>query len=805
MKWIVPGTLIFFNLTVLAQQPSGPVKEQAVIPSRNTVKGFTVNFNWEETEPYVNGFAKVLQKSKWTFIDRSGRPLCNAVYDHAFNFRESRAAVERDSRWGFIDETGKEIIGCQYEIVFNFSNGAAIVYDGSRWMKIDKSGNVLEEKHMPEFPESIAGGKLGSFQFSLPAQPGELADIRDNPISRTSSTCPPNISFEGGNFTNWNCFTGTVRCANNNNMTTMNPSPPTANRHTLISRTATPVLDPYGFFPINPPNGSMHCLRLGNTSVGAEAERISYTLQVPANAADYTVTYYYAVVFEDPSHSYCQQPRFSARLFDPATNSYLPCGTYEYVSSSNIPGFSSSPRDNTVKFKPWSQAFINLSPYAGRTLQLEFTTVDCTQRGHWGYAYLDVSDACNLVTSVAYNCAAPHPTTITAPPGFQSYNWWDAAFSAPVGTGQTLQLNPGYPLGTQLWVEVIPYSGLGCRDTLPVTITATYPNGNLAQPADTTVCEGSSVQLTASGGTTYQWYRNNQLLPGATGATYQATQPGTYTVEVVSALSCRSWVNGSVVLTETLKPAANFEFPYVCVGTALQFNNTTVLQSQAPVNWHWDFGDGTQSTLRNPEHTFGSIPGQPVTLRVTPVYCPGLVSTVIKKVNLDQPKPGIRYPAVNAMLNSSTPLQARDIGTKFQWSPVTGLSNPLIRNPIFQYDRQTEYKIRITSTTGCVTTDTQLVRIFRQPDIFVPSAFTPNGDGQNDKLDVFYIGMMQLRYFRVFNRWGQLLFETKDPAQRWDGTYNGVRQPLETYVWIAEMLDEKGAVLIRRGQSILVR
>jgi gliding motility-associated-like protein len=62
-----------------------------------------------------------------------------------------------------------------------------------------------------------------------------------------------------------------------------------------------------------------------------------------------------------------------------------------------------------------------------------------------------------------------------------------------------------------------------------------------------------------------------------------------------------------------------------------------------------------------------------------------------------------------------------------------------------------------------------------------------------------------LKFFRVFNRWGQLLFETHDPRQLWDGNFHGQKQPAETYVWTAEGLGINGQTIIRRGQTILIR
>ena len=101
------------------------------------------------------------------------------------------------------------------------------------------------------------------------------------------------------------------------------------------------------------------------------------------------------MVFQDPGHVPQNQPRFNVNLFDPLTNANVPCGFVEYVADSTIPGFERSRRDPNVWYKAWAPVFINLSKYAGQTLYLQFTTEDCAQGGHWGYAYVDVN-GCDL-------------------------------------------------------------------------------------------------------------------------------------------------------------------------------------------------------------------------------------------------------------------------------------------------------------------------------------------------------------------------------------------------------------------------
>lgn len=158
-----------------------------------------------------------------------------------------------------------------------------------------------------------------------------------------------------------------------------------------------------------------------------------------------------------------------------------------------------------------------------------------------------------------------------------------------------------------------------------------------------------------------------------------------------------------------------------------------------------------------------------------------------------------------AVINLEKRLSARDFGKSYTWSPATGLSATRIATPLFRHNEQVDYTIEIISPAGCRTVDSQLVRIFRSVDIFVPKAFSPNGDGQNDRLDVFLVGVGELKFFRVFNRWVQLLFETKNIKDLWDGTYRGVRQPLETYICIAEGIGEDGSKVVKRGQVLLIK
>jgi gliding motility-associated-like protein len=176
-------------------------------------------------------------------------------------------------------------------------------------------------------------------------------------------------------------------------------------------------------------------------------------------------------------------------------------------------------------------------------------------------------------------------------------------------------------------------------------------------------------------------------------------------------------------------------------------------------------------------------------------------------------KPGVRYLTEFALPDNPKQLQSRNFGGSYtsSWNPIVGLSQYSIPNPIFNYDKTTEYTITLRSTMGCVTVDTVQVKIVPPtsaslpPDLFVPKAWTPNGDGNNDVLLPFPVKIRELKYFRVFNRWGQLVFETNQLLKGWNGIFNGKPQVMDSYSWTLEAIGIDGTIIKRAGNSALLR
>lgn len=313
------------------------------------------------------------------------------------------------------------------------------------------------------------------------------------PVAAATQTCPANIGFENGFLSGWQCFAGIFKPLQQEFLFT--ETLPLKNRHKIIENTATPELDHYGLFPVTPPNSSNFSVKLGNDSAGGQAERISYSFTIPANRNDYSIIYYYALVFQTPDHQPHEQPRFTSRVFNVTDSSYIDCASFEYVSTVGLPGFQESTVEHDVYFKPWAPISINLSGYAGKSIRLEFTSYDCTIGGHFGYAYIDVNENCHAPVIGNFVCEVADSVVLKAPPGFNYYNWFTPNYTR-VGFGPTLTLKPVPARGTQFLLEIVPYTGLGCRDTVSTVISDPTIPLNLLAADSVAACEDKGVNLT---------------------------------------------------------------------------------------------------------------------------------------------------------------------------------------------------------------------------------------------------------------------------------------------------------------------
>ncbi len=174
-------------------------------------------------------------------------------------------------------------------------------------------------------------------------------------------------------------------------------------------------------------------------------------------------------------------------------------------------------------------------------------------------------------------------------------------------------------------------------------------------------------------------------------------------------------------------------------------------------------------------------------------------------------------PAVSAgndtsvVVNQPLQLQALSSDANFDtylWSPPTGLNDPGIANPIAILTTAPDsirYMLKVTDTTGCYSDASIYVKVFKtSPDIFVPNAFTP-GAAINNIFKPIPVGISSIQFFRVYNRWGQLVYSTSRLGEGWDGTIGGKPQTMDSYVWVVQGITYTGVRIYKKGTMTLIR
>lgn len=144
-------------------------------------------------------------------------------------------------------------------------------------------------------------------------------------------------------------------------------------------------------------------------------------------------------------------------------------------------------------------------------------------------------------------------------------------------------------------------------------------------------------------------------------------------------------------------------------------------------------------------------------------------------------------------------------GESYEWSPPIGLNRISVKSPIAILDDNMMYSVKVTDDKGCFSYDTINVKVFKtSPDIFVPNAFTP-GKSTNNRFRPIPVGITRVELFRVYNRWGQMVFSSTDPEQGWDGRLGGRDQDAGAYVWMVRGTDYTGRTIFKKGSLVLLR
>jgi gliding motility-associated-like protein len=310
-------------------------------------------------------------------------------------------------------------------------------------------------------------------------------------VVKLSAQSSDNLGFELGNFDNWTGYRGVCCGGAISNTGIVN------GWHTLMIQNG---LDSNSDNKISfiAPGGGNYSVRLGNPNAGAEAERLRTTFTV--TSANANLTYMYAVILQSPpGHSLIEEPKFEVRILD-ANGNQIPgnCGHYEVIAGQATDGWQ---KKGDICYKNWTSVAVDLRAYIGSKITLEFTTQDCGQDGHYGYAYIDVV-MCSFDIIVKNFCQNADKITLEAPPGFSKYRWLP-------GGETTSSLEISNPVsGDTFTVELT--NEAGCTTVLRHVLRI-YPLPVITVCKDTVICAGRGITLDAyapGAGIKYFWYSN---------------------------------------------------------------------------------------------------------------------------------------------------------------------------------------------------------------------------------------------------------------------------------------------------------
>jgi len=258
-------------------------------------------------------------------------------------------------------------------------------------------------------------------------------------------------------------------------------------------------------------------------------------------------------------------------------------------------------------------------------------------------------------------------------------------------------------------------------------------------------------------------------------------------------------------------PVAGFKSDNYCVLSPVNFTDTSKAGIYDKIGaYKWSFGDGGIDNVKNPSHIFKTAGTYSVKLTVFGKSCPLLVDSTLPahQLKIVNRRADSVYERKYMPYNIPTTLCALPAGFTYLWSPATDLSSTIISCPTINISHKVNnYVIKIIDSAGCTITDRLEIWGFIGNNIFLPRAFIPNNASvaENRILKPVYVGIKEIRYFKVFDRMGHEVFTTNSMSQYWDGTTNGKEVPTETYSWIILAIDEQGKQLIRKGNVTLIR
>lgn len=337
--------------------------------------------------------------------------------------------------------------------------------------------------------------------------------------------------------------------------------------------------------------------------------------------------------------------------------------------------------------------------------------------------------------------------------------------------------------------------------------------------SDSVFCDRGTVSFTDSTTfndpvTRYQWIFGDGGNSNLQNPVYTYNTPGLYTVSLAvrTQRGCTDTLTKTNLIAIVQRPLIDIAGDTaICINSSTIHNGVFIQPDTSLVSWSWSFPNGNSSNLQQPPtQTYTTAGNFNITAIAT--NSTGCKDTTTHPLRVN-PLPTVTMPSqlvVQTGFPVTIPATYSPNTVSWNWVPATGLSCTNCPTPDAGPKTNTSYFVRFTDNNGCVNGQSiQVIVLCKNSNLFIPNTFSPNGDGSND---VFYPrgrGLERIKILRIFNRWGQVVYERRDvpvndPAVGWDGTYKGSRPVSDVYIYQAEVFCENGEVIKLNGNIALI-
>jgi len=345
-------------------------------------------------------------------------------------------------------------------------------------------------------------------------------------------------------------------------------------------------------------------------------------------------------------------------------------------------------------------------------------------------------------------------------------------------------------------------------DNLKLLEVKTIPTAIL-KAKDTVICNEDPITIKGEGNYLFKWILNDAILYASETDTFSTSTEGVYKLKVNDG-QCNSLLSDPIYIRKLVIPKYTLSYnSAICINTPLALNTNAI--DAKNIYFKWDFGDTKIfDKAKANSHSYAATGSYVVKLAITNDYCPKyeqfLQGDSVKVVLPVSPSTFTLF--VLADIDTVLSPLRKDPGyTQFAWNPSTYLSNSLIEHPLFRSTKSINYTLTRTEVlTACKVDDIYKIDVSNDVVISIPKAFTPNGDNLNDILKIQYgAGLKTFNFLKIFNRWGNIVFQTTNLNQGWDGNVNGNPQEMDAYTYFISYITYKDEAISKTGSFILLR